>query len=215
VYDWSQKRPFLKRKHLISLHGIKAFMKLTILSILSVVSIVVLIALTFSFAANTNSVQASAFLDSAHSAESSPTPTPIPKEENKDVQRHKNTQEEEMTAEQALNGGLGSEDFDCDGIINVKDNCMLVYNPDQKNSDGDGQGDACDADLTDPNRVDSRCDSDNDGVYDRNDNCPLVFNPNQKDKNKNGIGDVCEQKPVKKVKDKKPTVKDLKRRKNR
>jgi hypothetical protein len=35
---------------------------------------------------------------------------------------------------------------DGDGISNDKDNCPRVYNPDQADSDGDGVGDACDAD---------------------------------------------------------------------
>jgi hypothetical protein len=35
-------------------------------------------------------------------------------------------------------------DSDSDGIPDSKDNCVNVYNPDQKDSDGDGQGDPCD-----------------------------------------------------------------------
>jgi probable HAF family extracellular repeat protein len=44
-----------------------------------------------------------------------------------------------------LNGVLGDTDFDGDGITNVPDNCPLVANPDQMDSDGDGNGDACEA----------------------------------------------------------------------
>ncbi len=40
---------------------------------------------------------------------------------------------------------FGSTDQDGDGIADTSDNCMTVYNPDQKDSDGDGVGDACDA----------------------------------------------------------------------
>jgi hypothetical protein len=50
---------------------------------------------------------------------------------------------EELTAEDYLNGTLGGPDFDHDGIPNISDNCPLVANPDQKNTDGDGVGDAC------------------------------------------------------------------------
>jgi hypothetical protein len=52
--------------------------------------------------------------------------------------------ERELSAKDILNGSLGSADFDCDGIKNIVDNCTLAYNPNQKNSDRDGYGDACD-----------------------------------------------------------------------
>ena len=35
-------------------------------------------------------------------------------------------------------------DSDGDGIVNSKDNCINVANPDQKDSNGNGVGDACD-----------------------------------------------------------------------
>lgn len=46
------------------------------------------------------------------------------------------------------------------------DNCKTVSNPDQKNTDGDKDGDACDTD------------DDNDGWLDGVDKCPLVPSPN-------------------------------------
>lgn len=48
-----------------------------------------------------------------------------------------------------LDGGLGGPDFDGDGVINVNDNCPLVANPAQTDSDGDGLGDACDSVFAD------------------------------------------------------------------
>ena len=71
-------------------------------------------------------------------------------------------------------------DGDNDGIPDSSDNCPTVFNPDQKDTDGDHVGDACDSD------------DDNDGVPDSSDNCPLVSNANQADKDGDGIGDACD-----------------------
>ena len=71
-------------------------------------------------------------------------------------------------------------DGDEDGISNGTDNCKTVPNADQKDTDGDGAGDACDSD------------DDNDGLPDGSDNCPTVANPDQKDTDGDGIGDACD-----------------------
>lgn len=63
------------------------------------------------------------------------------------------------------------DDPDHDGICSNNDNCVDVFNPDQKNSDGVGGGDACD--------VVCQNDTDGDGVCDEKDNCPNVVNPLQ------------------------------------
>ncbi len=71
-------------------------------------------------------------------------------------------------------------DSDGDGVPDSKDNCKTVKNANQKDTDGDGKGDACDPDM------------DGDGVPNAKDNCPLVKNPDQKDTDGDGKGDACD-----------------------
>ena len=83
--------------------------------------------------------------------------------------------------------GSGIEgDYPCPHLqtTNCDDNCRLVYNPTQADSNGDGIGDACNPDM------------DGDGVEDHEDNCWLVYNPDQKDTDGDGIGDVCDNCPL-------------------
>ncbi|MDP1849295.1 MAG: DUF11 domain-containing protein [Solirubrobacteraceae bacterium] len=72
-------------------------------------------------------------------------------------------------------------DPDGDGIsTNAGDNCPDIANPDQANTDGDAQGDACDAD------------DDNDNVVDGADNCQSTANPDQQDLDGDGMGSACD-----------------------
>lgn len=41
----------------------------------------------------------------------------------------------------------GGDDTDADGVLDLDDNCVLVANPAQRDTDGDGLGNFCDADL--------------------------------------------------------------------
>ncbi|WP_394750136.1 thrombospondin type 3 repeat-containing protein [Spongiimicrobium salis] len=75
---------------------------------------------------------------------------------------------------------IDDEDDDNDTILDVDDNCPLIANVDQLDTDNDGIGDVCDDD------------DDNDTILDINDNCPLTPNTNQADSDNDGIGDVCE-----------------------
>ncbi len=72
-------------------------------------------------------------------------------------------------------GDQPSLDADNDGIADASDNCPTVANADQRNSDNDAQGNACDTD------------DDNDGVADVNDAFPLDVNESV-DTDGDGIG---------------------------
>jgi hypothetical protein len=74
----------------------------------------------------------------------------------------------------------GFEDQDGDGVEDEDDNCPALANPDQADLDGDGQGDACDAD------------DDNDGVLDGSDNCPRLPNTDQANLDGDAMGDACD-----------------------
>ncbi len=76
-------------------------------------------------------------------------------------------------------------DSDLDGVIDELDNCVLVANSDQADSDGNGVGNACDV-------ISLPKDSDLDGVWDHEDNCVDVANPDQADSDGNGIGNTCD-----------------------
>jgi hypothetical protein len=95
---------------------------------------------------------------------------------------------------------------DGDGIPDGSDNCPAAYNPDQLDTDGDGQGNVCDSDddgdgISDADELGKgtdplKADSDGDGRSDNADNCPVKANPNQADADGDGIGDVCDPTPL-------------------
>ena len=72
-----------------------------------------------------------------------------------------------------------SMDSDQDGFLDTEDNCMTTFNPDQADTNEDGQGDACDPDV------------DGDGISNQEDNCVMVVNPGQADSDGDGYGDAC------------------------
>jgi hypothetical protein len=102
-----------------------------------------------------------------------------------------------------------------DGVMNGSDNCPLVANPLQEDTDGDGKGDVCDtveglcndgADNDADGDVDCddadcanalECDDptgdgDGDGFPNATDDCPFVANADQADTDGDGVGDVCD-----------------------
>jgi Thrombospondin type 3 repeat len=70
-------------------------------------------------------------------------------------------------------------DTDQDTVNDDIDNCYGVYNPDQRDRNRDGTGDACE-------------DADYDGVVNAEDNCPENINDDQSDTDGDGFGDVCD-----------------------
>ncbi|MBT3223885.1 MAG: hypothetical protein HN348_32865, partial [Proteobacteria bacterium] len=114
-----------------------------------------------------------------------------------------------------ISAGL-AEDWDGDGVMDVFDACPEVYDPDQKDFNFNGWGDACD-DMDGDGHVDAvdnckykynsmqldgdgdgkgdECDGDmdDDGVWDTKDNCLDLHNPDQADFDSDGEGDACDE----------------------
>ncbi|HSA29788.1 MAG TPA: right-handed parallel beta-helix repeat-containing protein [Phycisphaerae bacterium] len=80
--------------------------------------------------------------------------------------------------------GQPGADQDGDYAPDWCDNCPTVSNPNQRDTDDDGLGDACDPDI------------DGDGTPNASDNCPAVPNPDQKDTDHDGLGDACDNCPT-------------------
>ncbi len=100
-------------------------------------------------------------------------------------------------------------DTDGDGVVDSRDLCPQIANPDQVDTDRDRRGDACDECPTSPptrdrdqDGVDDACDScvrgpqiddDGDGVMDACDLCPVTFGVIQFDIDGDLVGDACDQ----------------------
>jgi hypothetical protein len=91
-------------------------------------------------------------------------------------------------------GGAGSYtlqtlgDADGDGAVDGSDNCPSVANGDQRDTDGDHIGDACDKFPRD-----AANDADHDGIGANADNCPKIANAKQRDWDRDGRGDACDR----------------------
>ena len=81
-----------------------------------------------------------------------------------------------------INYGL---DSDSDTILDALDNCPLVSNRYQQDSDNDGLGNECDNDPYGQ-------DKDSDGYGDNRDNCPDIYNPDQLNIDNDYYGDACD-----------------------
>ncbi|MDA8694449.1 thrombospondin type 3 repeat-containing protein, partial [Pseudomonadales bacterium] len=87
----------------------------------------------------------------------------------------------------------GSMAFLIDDVIlrSTEDNCLLVPNADQLDTDLDSVGDACDAFPNDPDN-----DIDGDTIAGDIDNCPATANVSQLDTDADGVGDICDSSPM-------------------
>lgn len=92
-----------------------------------------------------------------------------------------------LSANYALDCSKAPFDPDGDGVDNPADNCPATPNPDQADDDGDGIGNACEAN--------GAPDADGDGRPDSADNCVSVWNVNQGDDDRDGVGNVCDPTP--------------------
>ncbi|XP_076046713.1 thrombospondin isoform X2 [Oratosquilla oratoria] len=120
-------------------------------------------------------------------------------------------------------GDACDDDADNDGIPNSPDNCPLISNPDQLDTDPGGpdrQGDACDNCPTIPNLdqedydkdgIGDACDPDidDDTVINIHDNCPRTPNTDQLDSDFDGLGDACDNCPFDRNTDQMDIDKDL------
>ena len=82
-------------------------------------------------------------------------------------------------------------DSDSDGIFDTIDNCPLIANTDQLDTDTDSIGDVCDSFPNDPDN-----DIDGDGVSGEIDNCSNVSNPDQNDLDLDETGDLCDSETI-------------------
>lgn len=89
-------------------------------------------------------------------------------------------------------------DFDYDGIRNSQDLCPLVYDPHQRDLDGDKIWDVCDEDIDGDGEtnalwaIDDAWNIDPKKWWTHDDNCLMVSNPDQNDNDNNTRWDACE-----------------------
>ena len=95
--------------------------------------------------------------------------------------------------------GPGDADGDGDGVDDAADLCPRVFDPDQRDEDGDGKGNACDPLVWEPGTEGpsavSADDFDGDGVANDADPCPWLHGAADTDTDGDGLGDACDPCP--------------------
>ena len=95
--------------------------------------------------------------------------------------------------------GPGAADTDSDGVDDADDLCPLVFDPDQRDEDGDGKGNACDPLVWEPGTTgDSQVtadDLDGDGVPNASDGCEWLHGADDTDTDGDGLADACDPCP--------------------
>ena len=92
--------------------------------------------------------------------------------------------------EAAFGTDVALADTDGDQMGDLEDNCKIIANESQEDTDGDGAGNACDPCPNDP-----QDDEDSDGVCGDVDNCPAVGNAGQDNADGDALGDACDDCP--------------------
>lgn len=91
---------------------------------------------------------------------------------------------------------ISESDQDGDGILDDDDNCPLVYNPDQTDTNDNGYGDVCLQEFLVTPCCGWECslDSDGDGLPDLEEYCPWTPNTMEQniDSDGDGLGDACD-----------------------
>jgi len=101
--------------------------------------------------------------------------------------------------EPRVSGDAGAADADADGIDDAGDLCPHVFDPEQRDEDGDGVGNACDPRVWEPGTEgDSQVtaeDLDGDGTPNDADPCPWLHDEASADADGDGLPDACDPCP--------------------
>ena len=97
-------------------------------------------------------------------------------------------------------GGPAAADADLDGVDDAEDLCPRVFDPEQRDEDGDAMGNACDPLVWEPGSSGSsqvtQDDLDGDGTANSEDACVWLHGASDTDGDGDGLGDDCDPCPA-------------------